>query len=77
MATWNDVQPQNALKLKGTLGVRGVPLINATIVIQTPFTQILDAYVEQVHNGQLTPDQYYAMLDNFSVIVEKYRGAKL
>lgn len=53
------------------------PGVSINLNINFPFTKLLDGLVESVKTGKMTPDQYFAMLDQYEVIIGKYRDAKL
>ncbi|MEM0142920.1 MAG: hypothetical protein QXL94_03065 [Candidatus Parvarchaeum sp.] len=53
------------------------PGVAIQLNINFPFSKLLDGLVDQVKNGNLSLDAYLAMLDQYEVIIGKYRDIKV
>lgn len=51
--------------------------ISMQININIPFSKVLDGLYDQVKSGKMPPDTYYAILDQYEKIIDKYRNVKL
>ena len=73
MTTYDQIKGISA----GVKKVGGEPSISLLMSINIPFTKVLDQMLDAVNKGQMTVDNYYAMLDLFEHKIEMYRNVRM
>lgn len=75
MGTWDEVMGKgvnaNPMPMPAGAGIQ------MQLNINIPFSKMLGGLVDQVKSGIVSPDEYYAILDEYEKILGKFRDVKL